>query len=88
MNFEIYGSDDGREVALSKPKIWNQIPPPPDRYQDDPTLAPGVVKQIDWKAWGASVSFDWAVTKGGEVLHEETFYSNYQPWQAVYLRGI
>jgi vancomycin resistance protein YoaR len=88
MNFEIYGSEDGREVALSKPKIWNQIPPPPDRYQDDPTLPPGVVKQIDWKAWGASVSFDWVVTKGGEVLHEETFYSNYQPWQAVYLRGI
>ena len=86
--FEIYGTDDGRISTITDSKIWNQIAPPPDRYQDDPTLAPGVIKQVDWKAWGASVSFDWKVEKDGQVLHEKTFYSNYRPWQSVFLRGI
>lgn len=88
LNFKIFGTSDGRKATISKSKIWSQTPPPPDLYQDDPTLAPGVVKQIDWKAWGAKVSFDWQVEKDGQILHQQTFYSNYRPWQAVYLRGV
>ena len=85
--FELYGTDDSRVVTLSKSRIWDQTPPPPDLYQNDPTLPAGVVKQIDWKAWGAKVAFDYKVIRGDEVLQERTFYSAYRPWQAVYLRG-
>lgn len=85
--FEIYGTNDGRKVSVSKARIWDQVPPPPDLYQDDLSLPTGTVKQIDWKAWGAKVAFDWKVTRNGEVLQDRTFYSHYQPWQAVYLRG-
>lgn len=87
--FEIYGKDDGRQVEISKPKVWGETPPPPPLYEDDPTLPEGQVKQIDWAAWGAKTSFDYRVTSsGGEVLEDRTFYSNYRPWQAVYLRGV
>ncbi|HUW24558.1 MAG TPA: VanW family protein [Patescibacteria group bacterium] len=85
--FEIYGTSDGRKVEISKAKVWDKVPPPPDLYQDDPTLPAGAIKQIDWKAWGAKASFDYKVTRGGEVLEKKTFYSYYKPWQAVYLRG-
>lgn len=85
--FEIYGTDDGRKVTITKPKIWEQIPPPDDLYRDDPTLPQGVVKQIERKAWGAKVSFERKIEKNGQVLEERSFYSSYQPWQAVYLRG-
>lgn len=85
--FEIYGTDDGRRVTISEPRVWGQTPPPPPLYEDDPTLPEGQIRQIDWAAWGAKTSFDYKVSKNGEVLTEETFYSNYQPWQAVYLRG-
>lgn len=85
--FEIYGTADNREVSISKAKIWDQTSPPPDLYQDDSTLPAGTVKQIDWKAWGAKVAFDWKVTRNSEVLQERTFFSSYRPWQAVYLRG-
>ena len=85
--FELYGTRDGRVVSLSKARVWDVSPPPPDLYQDDPTLNKGVVRQIDWSAWGAKSAFDWKVTRGTEVLQERTFYSNYRPWQAVYLRG-
>ncbi len=86
--FEIYGTDDGRSVEISKPKVWGQTPPPPPLYEDDPTLPEGQVKQIDWAAWGAKASFDYEVVSAdGEVLIDDSFYSNYQPWQAIYLRG-
>jgi len=85
--FDIYGTNDGRQVTISQSRIWDQSPPPPDLYQDDPNLATGVVKQIDWKAWGAKVAFDYQVKRGGETLQNQTFYSNYKPWQAIFLRG-
>lgn len=87
LSFVFYGTDDKRRVTVSKPRIWDQTPPPPDRYQDDPSLPAGTVKQIDWKAWGAKVAFDYQVVNEQETLSDRTFYSNYQPWQAVYLRG-
>lgn len=85
--FDIYGTSDGRVATISKSRVWDIAAPPPDLYVDDPTLAKGVVKQVDWKAWGAKAAFDWKVTRGEEVLQERTFYSNYRPWQAIYLRG-
>ncbi|MCJ7792673.1 MAG: VanW family protein [Candidatus Marinimicrobia bacterium] len=87
LTFELYGTDDGRTVSLSSSRIWDQVPPPPDLYQDDPTLPIGQTKQIDWAAWGAKVSFDYKVVRNGEVLQERTFYSAYRPWQAIFLRG-
>lgn len=87
LKIEFYGTSDGRISTISNIRLWDQTPPPAPLYQDDPTLAAGVIKQVDWPAWGAKAAFDWKVTKNGETLHETTFYSNYRPWQAVYLRG-
>lgn len=86
-HYDLYGTSDGRNVTIGKTTIWSQTAPPPDIYQDDPTLAKDVIKQVDWRAWGAKVSFDWRVTRNGEVLQEQTFWTNYRPWAAVYLRG-
>jgi len=85
--FRLYGTSDGRLVTLSKSRIWEVTAPPPDLYIDDPTLPAGTVKQTEHAAKGSKVAFDWKVTRGEEILQERTFYSNYRPWQAVYLRG-
>jgi len=85
--FDLYGTSDGRKVEISKARVWDVTPPPPALYQDDPTLAKGVVRQVDFPAWGAKAAFDWKVTRGSEVLQQRTFYSNFRPWQAIYLRG-
>ncbi|HSV94831.1 MAG TPA: VanW family protein [Spirochaetia bacterium] len=87
MEVKIYGTKDGRVVSISEPKISSQSAPPATMYVDDPTLPLGQMKQIDWSAWGAKVSFNYKVTKGTETVFEKTFYSNYQPWQAIYLKG-
>lgn len=84
---DLYGTSDGRQAALTTPQILNQTPPPPELRQDDPSLPKGVVKQVDWPAWGANVSFKRTVKRGEETLISETWRSNYRPWQAVYLVG-
>ena len=85
--FDIYGTPDGRVATISKPNVGSAIAPPEDLYIDDPSLPAGTVKQIDWKAWGAKVSFIYKVERDNQVLQETTFYSNYRPWQAKFLKG-
>jgi len=85
--FRFYGKKDGRKVELSTPVLYDVQPPPPDIYQDDPTLKKGVVKQIDFAAWGGKANFNYKVTRGTETLIDGNFLSVYRPWQAVYLRG-
>jgi len=87
LTFELYGTADGRKAEILNHNVWGVTPPPPDLYQDDPTLPKGTVKQVDFAAWGAKASFQYKVTRSGEVLQDTTFYSNYRPWQAVYLKG-
>ncbi len=85
--FELYGTKDGRVATTTKPRVSDLVAPPDDLYQDDPTLPSGTIKQIDFKAWGAKVVFDYDVQKDGQNVYHKTFVSNFRPWQAVYLRG-
>lgn len=87
LRFEFYGTSDGRVATVGKPVVSSVTPPPEDLYIDDPALPAGQIQQIDYKAWGARVYFDYKVERNGEILFEKTFNSNYRPWQAKFLRG-
>jgi vancomycin resistance protein YoaR len=87
LTFDLYGTSDGRKSQITNQKLWDITPPPPDLYQDDPTLPSGTAKQVDFSAWGAKASFDYIVTSRDNTLTKTTFLSNYRPWQAVYLKG-
>ncbi|RJQ36047.1 hypothetical protein C4559_05595 [Candidatus Microgenomates bacterium] len=87
LTFLLYGTKDGRQATIGKPVIVSQTPPLPTLYQDDPTLPKGVVKQVDFEAWGANVYFTREVVKDGKTIISDKFVSNYKPWQAIYLRG-
>ena len=82
----LYGKKDGRTVSITAPVIANRVPPPPDLYQDDPTLTKGIIKQVDFKAEGSKVSFTREVIKNDKKTLDK-FISNYLPWQSVFLRG-
>jgi vancomycin resistance protein YoaR len=87
LTFELYGTKDGRVSVISEHQVWGITPPPEPLYQDDPTLPVGTTKQVDFAAWGAKASFKYQVTRGSEILQDTVFYSNYRPWQAVFLKG-
>lgn len=85
--FEIYGTNDGRTSQVGKPIILSTTPPPPDTYQDDPTLPAGTIKQTEHRALGTNLYLVYKVTRNGETIFQKTFYSNYRPWGNVFLRG-
>lgn len=85
--FEIYGTSDNRKVQIAKPIVTNQIKPPDSLYQDDLALNKGEKKQVDFSAWGANTVFSRTVTRGGEKIISDTFYTKYRPWQAIFLVG-
>lgn len=87
LTFFLYGTSDGRKSEVSTPVITSQTPPPPVLYQDDPTKPKGFLEQTDFEAWGANVYFTRTVTRDGQTLISERYDSNYQPWQAIYIRG-
>ncbi len=88
LTYSFYSTDDGRTVEVKKPVIKNQEPPPQALYVENPDLAQGAIKQVDWAATGAEIFVDRIVSDGdGSVLMEDTIYTNYQPWQAVYEYG-
>lgn len=87
LTFELFGTLDGRKAKITDHVVSGESAPPPALFQDDPTLAKGVVKQVDWSAWGANASFHYIVTRNSETLQDTKFISNYRPWQAVYLKG-
>lgn len=87
LTVDLYGTSDGRTVSITKPIVANVTPAPPELRQDDPTLPKGTVKQVDFAAKGANVSFARTVTKGGVTYINEIFRSNFRPWQAVFLVG-
>lgn len=84
---DLYGTGDGRVSTLTKPVVTGETPPPPELRQEDPTMPRGVVKQVDWAAWGAKVYFKRTVTRNKETLINETWNSHFRPWQAIFLVG-
>jgi vancomycin resistance protein YoaR len=74
-------------VTMEGPSEENVVPHGADVYQDDPTLPKGTTKQVDWAKDGVDVTVHRTVTERDEVIHQDTFFSRYNPWNAVYLVG-
>ncbi|HSX40978.1 MAG TPA: VanW family protein [Candidatus Saccharimonadales bacterium] len=87
LTFLLYGTKDGRVTTLTTPVVTNETPAPPDKFEDDPTLPKGQIKQVDFAAAGATVTFSRKVVKDNKTIIAETYTSVYQPWQAVFMRG-
>jgi len=87
LTFKFYGQKDDRHVIISPVSIYNIQPPLPSENQNDPILKKGIVKQIDFPAWGAKTVFNYQVVAKKDISQNVKFYSNYQPWRAVFLVG-
>lgn len=89
MTVELFGTSDGRTAEIQDYKSWDFRAAPAPLYIDDPSIPSGQVKQIDFATSGIRASFRNVVKdKDGNVIRDDTYNSNYVPWQAVYLRGI
>ncbi len=88
MRVELYGTSDGRRTEVSEYQKWGAVGAPPPEFILDPTLTAGQKVQIDWAVGGLKTKFKHTVYKAnGDVLRENTYYSNYRPWSAKYRVG-
>jgi vancomycin resistance protein YoaR len=83
----IYGQPSNREVTMSHSVLSRTPPPASPLYIDTPTLPRGTVQQTDWAQGGMHVQVYRTVTENGQVLHQDTFNTIFEPWPNVYLRG-
>lgn len=87
VTFTMYGKKDNRKIILTDATIWDVVSAPEPKFQDDPTMKRGTQKQVDWAAPGTKSRFHYTVTKDDTVIQDTDFYSNYRPWQAIFLVG-
>ena len=87
LTWKFYSTSDGRTVDWQTTGLQNVVEPPEPSYEENPELAKGEVKQVDWAVEGADVSVSRTVTRDGEVLYADTFHTHYMPWRAVYEYG-
>jgi vancomycin resistance protein YoaR len=85
--FRFFGKKDSRRVEISPATVYDVVPPLEPKYQDDPTLKRGVVKQVDFPAWGSKAFFTYKVFQGEKLVIDNKFFSNFRPWAAIYLVG-
>ena len=88
LTVNLYGTRPSREVIQTPPAITNEVPAPTKpRYVDDPGVSAGTVKQTDTARGGMDVRVGRIVRQNGKVLLQDTFFSRFQPWPDVFVRG-
>jgi vancomycin resistance protein YoaR len=87
IEWKFYSTSDGRSVDWTTTGPYNLVDPPEPKYKENPDLNEGEIKQVDYAAEGADVNVVRTVTRNGEVLINDTFFTHYQAWQAVFEYG-
>ena len=87
ITWKFYSTSDGRKVEWNTTGPINIVEPPKPLYKENPDLREGEIKQVDWEAKGAEVRVTRTVTRNGQVYLQDTVYTLYRPWQAVYEYG-
>jgi vancomycin resistance protein YoaR len=87
LEWKFYSGDDGRTTEVVNQGLQNIFPAPDPKLEEDPTLAPGVCKKVDYQADGADVTVQQVVSRGGNPFFSYTVFTHYEPWQAVYDYG-
>ncbi len=89
ITWKFYSTSDGRTTTVSPANVQNVVPAPEPKYEEDPTLASGVIKQVDFAADGADVSVTRVVIRDGAQINsgEGPLTTHYQPWRAIFNYG-
>ena len=87
LTWKFYSTRDGRSVDYNSTGLTAIVKAPEPVYRENPDLPQGTKKQVDWAVDGATVTIYRTVTKNGGVLHNDKFYTRYQPWGDVYEYG-
>ena len=87
LEWKFYSAKDGRVVSWESTGAQNVVDAPEPLYKENPDLHEGKIKQVDYQADGADVTFTRTVLRDGQVLHNDLIRTHYLPWRAIYEYG-
>lgn len=87
LTWKFYSTSDGRSIEWETTGPQNVVEPDDPVYEENPDLAEGEIKQVDWAADGADVTVTRTVYRDGQVLFSDSFVTHYMPWQDVFQYG-
>lgn len=87
LQWKFYSTKDGREVSYNLPGPTNTVEPLETKYRENPELPQGKMKQVDYAVEGADVNVTRTVTRNGDVLYQDKFFTRYEPWGDVFEYG-
>ena len=87
ITWKFYSTSDGRSVEWETTGAYNTVEPPKPLYRVNNALEQGEIKQVDWEAQGAEVRVQRFVYRSGTLHIQDSFYTRYEPWRAVYEYG-
>ena len=87
LTWKFYSTSDGRTIEWHSSGPINTVEPKKPLYQFNSNLKEGEIKQVDWEAEGADVQVTRTVSRNGEILFEDSFFTQYAPWRAVFEYG-
>lgn len=86
LSFLYYGTKPNRQVTVGQPLISDIVKAGEPVYQEDESLAPGQIKQVETAKQGLTVTVERTIVENGESRVDK-LVSVYQPWSAVFLMG-
>lgn len=87
LTWKFYSTPDGRSVDWKTTGPTDTVDAPEPLYRENPDLSKGQIKQVDWSAQGAKITVTRTVKKDGNIYFQDTFYTEYEPWRAIYEYG-
>jgi vancomycin resistance protein YoaR len=87
LTWKLYSTPDGRSVDWDTTGPTETVDPPDPLYRENPDLSKGQIKQVDWAAQGAKITVTRTVSKDGSIYFQDTFFTEYEPWRAIYEYG-
>lgn len=87
LTWKFYSTSDGRTVDWETTGPTDIVPAPEPLYRENPDLEKGEIKQVDYAADGANIYVTRTVYKDDQVHFSDSFYTQFQPWQAIYEYG-
>lgn len=83
ITWKFYSTPDGRTVTWDTTGPVNRVSAPEPEFEENPDMAKGEMKQVDWSAEGADVVVTRSVMRDGQTYFTDQFATHYAAWQAI-----
>lgn len=87
LSVALYGTPTGRTVTMSHEILERTPAPTQPVYVDDPEAPRGSIRQSDTARGGLRVNVYRTIRQGDVVLARDTFFTKFQPWPNIFVRG-